>query len=264
MYQTIKKIKKSDISIKMVEYKNALEKSLYDCDWIKNLYKDKTNLLQFLEQYGIVNIKAAVKFLETGSLQYIFEAQGKNILNEEVVKIFFEAGKSEQNCMLVDFVYQRTLYNAKITACLINEYAEYKRKFQKTEISPFPKTIDETWSGINTFKINQDVATLTKNTLCFESTCEFKEFFDERKKKKHLKKLFVPENLITTQQFQTIKRSLLQFKEFEIPSNYVKINKDISDYQITYYGNQTVRNDNYEFTLNGDNIKVLHINKVTL
>lgn len=256
-------VKTNYIEICLKEYLNALQKSLFDSDWVENLYKDKINIFEFFEKVGKNNtIRNAVKFLETNRINYVFESCDKNILNQNVVDMVFDAGTAEQNKKMIMSLYEQTHYYANIVACLINEYSENKREFFDIKIKPMPESIQETWRPITKFKVGETLVEVTNSGLNVMEKGNLHNYFEARKKNKVIKKLYLPESLLSSSDFQAVKRKLLHFKECEINSNYAMTENLNAKYKITLYGSQTVKNDNFEYNIVGKNIKVLHICEV--
>lgn len=257
--------KQNYLDICLKEYYQALQKSLYDSEWIEKLYTDKSNILDFFEKVGRHNtIRNAVKFMETNKINYLFDSCRKNILSHDAVEMLYEAGSAKQNQKMIQAIYDQTLYNANIVAALVNEYSEQEREFFDTQIKPFPHSIEETWKPITRFKIGEIPVVIQDNSLNVGADGKMRNYFESRQTNKVLKKLYLPESLISKNEFQMVKRKLLHFKYCEIPTNFAYKEAASNQYKITIQGSQTVSNDQFEYNITGKNIKVLHICEVNL
>jgi hypothetical protein len=252
------------IELKIEEYADALKKSMYDEQWINNLYTDKENIFRLFEKVGKnCPIKNAVRFAETRDIRYLLETKNNLTLPESISNLYFEAGKPEQTMILINEIFSSTLYYAERIKDLINEYSMNTRTFFETTLQPYPENISDTWKPIKRFKLENHVLSIDKNTLHFENQeSPFSDYFIERKNKKLLKKLFINYKIVSETDYKNIKRRLLNFKEVSIPTNFAYCNSDNAKYKITTNASQTVNRDGVEFTLLGDRINVLHIQEI--
>ena len=255
------KQKRNFITLNLNEYADALKKSMYDSEWVQNLYTDKENILEFFSRTGDKDtIKNAMRFQETKNIKYLLQTKNSNLLPDFAVDLFFEAGKPEKTMQLINEIYQKTNYYAERIEDLLNEYSENTRNFMETTVQPFPDNIEDTWKPINKFKIGNHIATLEKNTIQFlDENCEFSQYFTERKNKKLLKKLYITYKNMPESEFKTTRRRLLNYKESAIATHFANISPDDAAYKITIKSNQTVKRENQEFTLLGECIRVYHI-----
>ena len=124
------------IELKIEEYADALKKSMYDEQWINNLYTDKENLFRLFEKVGKnCPIKNAVRFAETRDIRYLLETKNNLTLPESISNLYFEAGKPEQTMILINEIFSSTLYYAERIKDLINEYSMNTRTFFETTFS---------------------------------------------------------------------------------------------------------------------------------
>lgn len=258
------KSKTNQIEFRMDEYADALKKSMYDEEWINNLYTDKENLFRLFERLGRNSpIKNAVKFSETRDIRYLLETKNNLVLPDSISSLYFDAGKPEQTMALINEIYSNTYYYAERIQDLLNEFSNNTRIFLETTIQPFPENISDTWKPIRRFKVGNHVLSLEKNTIHFENQDNpFVDYFIERKNKKLLKKLFIHYKSISENDYRNIKRRLLNFKEVAIPTHFAYCNQNDASYKITINANQTVRSDGIEYTLLGERINVFHIQEI--
>lgn len=256
--------KTNEIELRMEEYADALKKSMYDEEWINNLYTDKENLFRLFERLGRNNpIKNAVKFAETRDIRYLLETKNNLLLPDTISNFYFEAGRPEQTMALINEIFYTTCYYAERIKDLLNEFSTNTRIFVETSINPYPENISDTWKPIKRFKVGNHIVSVDKNTLHFENQDNpYAEYFAERKKQKLLKKLFINFKTVSETDFKNIKRRLLNFKEVAIPTHFANCQQNDAKYKITIAANQTVKNDNIEYTLLGDRINVLHIQEI--
>lgn len=258
------KQKRNFITIDLNEYNDALKKSMFDSEWVQNLYTDKENLLEFFSRIGDQNfIKNAMRFEETKNIKYLLQTKNSTLLPDFANDLFFEAGKPETTMQLINEIYQKTNYYAERVEDLLNEYSENTRNFFETTIKPFPDNIEDTWKPITKFKIGNQIASLEKNSIKFlDENCEFSQYFTERKSKKLLKKLHLTYKTMPESEYKTTRRRLLNYKESLIPTHCAEISPDNASYKITLKSNQTVKRDNQEYTLLGECIRVYHIQEI--
>lgn len=257
------KTKQNYLEICLKDYYQALQKSLFDSEWIENLYTDKSNVLDFFEKVGTYNtIRNAVKFMETNKIKYLFDSCNRNILSPSAMEMLYEAGTANQNQKMIQALYEQTFYNANIVAALFNEYSEKQREFFDAKILPFPQSMEETWKPISKFKVGEIPVSLNENGLNVQITGRIHDYFESRKQVKTLKKLYLPESMISNKEFQAVKRKLINFKFCEISTNFAYKESNSNKYKITIQGSQTVANDECEYNIMGKNIKILHICEV--
>lgn len=256
--------KKNRIHIDMGNYKEALKKSLFDEEWISNLYTDKTNILKFFESIGSNRpIKNASQFMESMKIKHLIETKNSSVLPEFACQRFYEAGKSEQNIRMINEIYSETNYYANRIEDLLNEYSENTRDFGEYTIAPFPEDIEDTWKPITRFKINDIPVTLAKNSITLENkNHKMNDYFENRKKKKLIKKLYITYKNLSEDNFRFAKRFLLNHKEAQIPVNFASTLSENCSYRITCNANQTVNRNGIEYTLTGNGIHVYHITEV--
>ena len=114
--------KTNQIEFRMDEYADALKKSMYDEEWINNLYTDKENLFRLFERLGRNSpIKNAVRFSETRDIRYLLETKNNLVLPDSISSLYFDAGKPEQTMALINEIYSNTYYYAERIQDLLNE-----------------------------------------------------------------------------------------------------------------------------------------------
>lgn len=258
------KTKQNTIEINFESYKEALQKSLYDEEWIENLYKDKTNILKLFESIGNNQpIKNAAKFMDSMKIKHLIETKKHTVLPDFACKRFYEAGKSEQNIQMVSELFAETLYYAERIKDLINEYSQNTRDFGNFVISPFPQKMDDTWKSITRFKINNEPITIEKKSITYENkNNKMHDYFENRKNKKLIKKLYISNTCLSESEYNSTKRFLLNHKEAQIPVTHAFEKPQEQSYKITCAANQTVNRNGIEYTLIGNNISVYHIIEV--
>jgi len=257
--------KKNSIKLDLENYRIALEKSLYDEEWVENLYQDKTNVINFFEKVGSKKaITNAIRFIETKKIKYLLQTKDQTVLPEFACQRFFEAGKPEQTLSIISEIYNQTEYFANRIEDLLNEYSENTRNFMEATIAPFPNEITETWRPITRFKVNDSIVQINPSGLEFENNNNhtINQYFVERQNKKLLEKLYIKSGAISENDFKFARRKLLNHKDTPIPTNIAYINNENCDYKITCKSNQLVSRNNIEYTITGNNISVYHIAEV--
>jgi hypothetical protein len=261
-------MKSNIIEIDFSEYNDAIEKSLYDQDWIKNLYNDKENIVEFFKDINPSRyIEFAANFIRNPDFRKVIKAKTDQRLNNRFVERILNAGTAEENLNIVNKIQSHTKYYATITENLMHEYSENTRNFLSGTIKPFPEKIEDTWKPIKSFKLITDefnvVLKLKTNQITCESENEdINNYFIKRNACKDIKRGFLKENQISENSFNKTKRELLNLKQIEIPTNYCLLEKIDSKYKISYRGNQTVKINNEEYSISGSNIKIYQILEV--
>ncbi len=261
----IMKMKTNFIEIDYKEYNDAIEKSLFDESWIKNLYNDKENIISF---FKILNeqrhLSFAADFIRYPNIKKIIMAKKDTEINNKLIEHMLNAGKAEENIIKINEIKSITNYYANITLSLFNEYSQLTRDFISGVIKPYPEQIEDTWKPIKCFRLitnEQEIVLkiLNNKVLCNSENKSFVEYFNNRNKSKDLKRGYLTENQISQKAVKNVKRELLNLKEITIPTNYNKINNDNAKYKIIYKGNQTVQYNMEEVSIGGDNLKIYQI-----
>jgi hypothetical protein len=256
------KINKNDIQFDFGIYTEALEKSLYDQDWVRNLYEDTENVCNLLE-ISQINNRLIAELNKEKNIKSLITAIKDDPNKYYLIERFMDAGSAEVNCKLIEIIKKLTEEKAYIAKLLLDEYTIYTRNFIKGVIHPFPESITDTWKPINSFKIkinnsNEEfVLKINENniTTC-ESNKDFKSYFEKRNKNKNIKRCYT--NNISEQEYKKVRRDLLCLKECDINVKYLK-NEEGSKYKVLFRGNQTVSYESNEISVYNKNIKILHI-----
>lgn len=251
---------KNDIEIDFNAYTEALEKSLYDQDWVKNLYTDKENICNLLE-ISYSNSKLIAEINRNKNIKSFITAIKDEPNKYYIIERFMNAGSAQENKNFVQRIKNITEQKANIIKILLNEYSFNTRKFIRGTIQPFPESIEDTWKPINSFKIKTNnkkefVLKIEENIIL---TCDndksIKLYFESRNKNKNIKRCYT--DIVSENEYNKTKRELLCLKECEINTKY--LNKNEGKYKVLFVGNQTVLNENYEISVYNKNIKILHI-----
>jgi hypothetical protein len=254
-------MKRNDIEIDFNNYNEALEKSLYDQDWVRNLYTDKENVCNLLE-ISNNNPKIIAEINREKNIKSFIKAIKDDPNKYYIIERFMNAGSAEENNKFIQRIKNITEQKANIVKLLLNEYSFNTRNFIKGVMQPFPESINDTWKPITSFKIktNDKKEFVLKIEEDIITTCDkdknIKTYFESRNKNKNIKRCYA--NNISENEYNKIRRELLYLKECEINTKYLT-NEEDSKYKILFKGNQTVANNKYEVSVYNQNIKVLHI-----
>ena len=108
------KINKNDIQFDFGIYTEALEKSLYDQDWIRNLYEDTENVCNLLE-ISQINNRLIAELNREKNIKSLITAIKDDPNKYYIIERFMDAGSAEVNCKLIEIIKKLTeekAYNA--------------------------------------------------------------------------------------------------------------------------------------------------------
>jgi hypothetical protein len=258
-------MKTNYLEIDYKEYNEALEKSLFDESWVKNLYYDKENIVNFFKRINETRyLSFAANFMRHPDIKRIVVAKSNCDINNRLVEQILDAGSAKENLRKVNEIKSITNYYANIVTSLLNEYSENTRNFINGVIKPYPENIEDTWKPIKSFRITTDDCQIAIKILNNKISCDninenLHNYFDSRNKCKDLKRAYLKETQLSHINLKNIKRELLNLKEVQIPTNYCQIEKYDAKYKVVYKGNQTVKYEGEEVSISGNNIKIYQI-----
>lgn len=258
-------IKSNSFVYNIEEYKNALQKSLYDESWIKNLYTDKDNIYEIFRCISGPNyLKEASDFIRDPSVKKLILARNKKVLDEKLFSRIAEAGKAEQNAEYVEEIENITHSHAKKIEYLINEYSENSREFAEFTIKPYPENMADTWKPIKSFHItyeNYEATISIEHNIIFakSSNSLFEDYFKNRNYSKNIKRKYIKKEDVYNDEYNFTRKYLLKSKEcfFTVDKLYHEASEDT--YKLLYRGNQTVNVGDYEIPLFSKRILIGHI-----
>lgn len=259
------KTKLNTFNFQFEEYKDALKKSLYDDNWIKNLYTDKDNVYNIFRYISTSNyIKEASDFIREPSVKKLILARSQKVLDDKIFSRIAEAGQAEQNAEYVKEIEAITYENAKKLEYLINEFSENSRNFNEFNIKPQPENISDTWKPIKNFHVKYDdkeaSVAIEQNIVVVKSADKIiKEYFDNRNASKLIKRKYIKKSDLSLENYTAARKYLLRSKEYFI--NLSKAYHESTDnmYKILYRGNQTVNTGEYEMPIFSQKILIGHI-----
>jgi hypothetical protein len=246
----------NDIKILLEDYHAALLSSSNDEQWLINSFKYPEIYASYFETQRNIDIVSnnllvedLIKYKNKNNLKYI---------PEKVVE--FNKNAIEYIKSNIDETYQQTSYYASIVAKLINEYSYNRRKFGSYRITPSPEKIDDTYLPVKKFSIlcknGKCKATIVRGGIKIDNDEDMTDYFQKRMISKFIKTGYTDE--IPNEKYHS--RRLVFLKS--LPLNTIKVlSKTPKKYKLRYLGNQTVGDDENEFSITNEPIFVTHIGK---
>lgn len=246
------------------DYKKVCEQSLYQEEWIKNLYYDKENIARILESNNI-SYGTIKEFLINPNIINLIKNNKQIAISENLALRFFDAGKSKENIKALKEIYEQTLLNADLVIKLLNEYSQKTRDFIDAELYPVTEN-QKTWCPIKTFKIKNESIDSTIEIKNKTINCTGNEklnlYFSNRNFDRTIKRGFLKDNQLNYEQYKNCRKSLISIKETKLNVNFCYSSNEECKYKILFKENQCVLDDKFYIPLFNDNIKVLQIMEI--
>lgn len=242
--------------ILLEDYHAALMSSANDEQWLKNsleypeIYKSYFNTSKNIDVIGENTIvENLIKYKTKNKLSYIPE----NVINfKENAKDFVRNN--------IDEIFQQTSYFATIVANLLNEYGINSRKFGSYKILPLPEKIDDTYLPIKKFSLicknGKCKASVVRGGLKIEDDEDMADYFQKRIISKFIKTGYTDE----IPDAKSNCRRLVFLKSIPL-TGITTLSKNPKKYKLRYLGNQTVGDNEHEFSITNEPICVTHIGK---
>ncbi len=270
MYNNIMNTKTNNIDIDLSDYSEAIEKSLYDQDWVRHLYTDSENLMNVIKENN-PNAESsieAIEFCNNPNIKTFANLRSKDLIDYNILETIMDAGNFESNIKFANRIKNKTIYNIELAKSLVNEYSANTREFFYGRIAPFPESVEDTWKPITTFKLTLDnhddiVIKIDKSKITTNNSHDkFYNYFENRNKSKDIKRMYLNENQITKEQYKKCRKDLIVVKESKLYVTCASEKNETSKYKILYKGNQTLNHQNIEIALFNPYIKVYQIMEV--
>jgi hypothetical protein len=250
-------MKISEVKIFLEDYHMALISSSNDEQWLANT----TNYPEIFQSY--FKTKNNIDVVSNGNLiENIILYKNKNKLNcvpEHIIN--FEENKTDFIKNNIHETYQKTSYYANILEKLINEFSCNNRKFSSYKIFPFPEKEEDTYLPIKKFKMicngNVCKATIVRGGLRIDGDDDMSNYFNKRIISKFMKTGYTDE----IPDEKKNRRRLLFLKAIPL-EGITSLSKKTGKYKLKFIGNQTVDDDENEFSITNEPIQVTNIGKI--
>jgi hypothetical protein len=240
-------------------YNYALSTSINNSSWQEKITQYPEILSDYLETTKTIDIVG-----DNLDVQNLIEYKNKNKLKFISPKVLYlNNNKKEIAKKLINNVFQKTSYFAHIIKNLLDEFGDNKRKFANYKIIPYPEEPADTYFPIKKFKINSDIGTfigeLIKNGMLVKNCPDddLRDYFVNRCLNKTIKTGYIDD----IPNFEQLKRKLVFVKFLPLP-NITNLSINPKKYKVRYIGNQTVRNENDEYSISNEPINVIYMEKL--
>lgn len=249
-------MKISEVKIFLEDYHMALISSSNDEQWLANAVNYPEIFQSYFETKNNIDIISNSKLIEN-----IISYKNKNKLSyvpENVIN--FEDFKKEFVKNNISETYQKTSYYANMILNLIKEFSMNTRRFDSYKICPLPETEDDTYLPIKKFKMicddNTCKATIIRGGLKIEGDDDMSNYFNKRIMSKFMKTGYTDE--IPNEKEN--RRRLIFLKAIPL-DNIKSLSKKAGKYKLKFLGNQTVSDNDNEFSITDEPICVSYIGK---
>jgi hypothetical protein len=241
-------------------YNYALSTSINNLSW-----QDKiTHFPEILSEY-LGTTKTLDIVGDDIDVQNLIEYKQKNNLKFISPKVLYlKNNKKDIAKKLINNVFQKTSYFAHMIKNLLDEFGENKRKFAHYKITPYPEEPTDTYFPIKKFKVNSDIGSfiseLIKNGMIIKNCPDedMKDYFVNRCLNKTVKTGY----LDNIPNYDHLKRKLVFVKFLPLP-NITNLSVHPKKYKVRYIGNQTVRNENDEYSISNEPINIIYMEKLS-
>ena len=249
-------MRSNEIKILLEDYHLALLASSNDEQWLYNSIKYPEIFQSYFKTKHNIDVISNSLLVEN-----LIKYKNKNNLScvpEKVIE--FQNNKKDFIRNNIDEVYQQTSYYASILEKLINEFSENTRNFGTFNISPLPEKEDDTYLPIKKFKmICKDgtcKATIIRGGLKVDGNDDMADYFQKRMISKFMKTGYLDE----LPNEKDNRRRLVFMKTIPL-DGITSLSKNPGKFKLKFLGNQTVGDEQNEFSITNEPIYVTHIGR---
>lgn len=250
-------MRSNEIKIFLEEYHLALLTSSNDDQWLSKTIKYPEMFQTYFETKYNMDV-ISNDFLVENLIKY---KNKNNLFSIQDTAMEFQKNKKDFIKNNIDEIYQQTSYYASVLEKLINEYSYNTMKSGTFKIYPLPEKEDDTYLPIKKFKI------ICKNGICkakivrgglkIDGDDDMADYFQKRIISKFIKTGYLDE----LPNEKENRRRLIFMKS--IPLNGITaMSKKPKKFKLKFLGNQTVDDNENEFSITNEPICVTHIGRI--